>query len=66
MADSGEAEVEHKGFPPLIDGEEIQGHQPCAALVGKKVNILKTQGTHKQTSQLAQLPHAHNSFLPVL
>ena len=65
MADSREAEVEHKGFPPLIDGEEIVGHQPCAALVGKKVNILKTQRTHKQTSQLAQLPHMRISFLHV-
>ena len=65
MADRREAEVEHKGFPPLIDGEEIVGHQPCAALVGKKVNILKNR-THKQTSQLAKLPHVHDSFLLVL
>ncbi|KAJ1494761.1 hypothetical protein T484DRAFT_1764720 [Baffinella frigidus] len=36
MSDGGQANPENKGFPPLIDGEELLGHQPCAALVGKK------------------------------
>lgn len=51
MSDGGQANPENKGFPPLIDGEELLGHQPCAALVGKKVHRRKTHSeSHPQTN----------------